>query len=116
MSEQYEIVEFKLQDNSTILVEGISSSSGTEGELLGMSCGVPKKAVKTFEETIDSIKSVAETAISSIKKIANPPKEVTLELGIKLSGETGAIIAKASVEGNIKVTFKWTLDSTEKTT
>lgn len=107
MTDKYELIEFKIGDDSTILVEAISTKRGNENELLSASTGIAKTAVKTFNETIESIKSVAETVINSIKKIADPPKEITLELGLKLSGETGAIIAKASAEGNIKVILKW---------
>lgn len=107
MTDTYELAEFKLEDGSVILVETISTKRGNRNELLSTNGEPVKRAVTTFKETIDSMKGVAETAINSIKEIVNPPKEVTLELGIKLSGETGAIIAKASAEGNIKVTFKW---------
>lgn len=116
MSEQYEIVEFKLQDNTTILVETVPDSSCARSELLGESHKIPQKALRSFKEAIDSIKSVAETTVHSIKEITVPPKEVTLELGIKLSGEAGAIITKVSTEGNIKVTFKWIAGNIEKIT
>lgn len=107
MTDRYELTEFKLGDDSTILVETITTNGGGETERLGLGGGKPEEAAKTFKETIGSIKGVAEAAINTIKEIADPPKEMTLELGLKLSGETGAIIAKASAEGNIKVVLKW---------
>jgi len=35
------------------------------------------------------------------------PKEIKLEIGFKLSGELGVIIAETQTEGNLKVTATW---------
>jgi hypothetical protein len=35
------------------------------------------------------------------------PDEISLELGVKLSGEAGWFIAKSSLEGSVKITVTW---------
>src|SRR4051812_10319490 len=65
------------------------------------------KAKLSFEAAIDSVKPVAEILMKKLKDIASP-KEVTVEFGIKVNAEAGAIISSISAEANFKVTLKWT--------
>ncbi|WP_329484213.1 hypothetical protein OG555_18860 [Kribbella sp. NBC_01484] len=47
--------------------------------------------------------------IETWARTANPA-EVELKLGVKLTAEAGAIIAKTSAEGNLEVTLRWALE------
>jgi hypothetical protein len=57
--------------------------------------------------------SSAETAIAAegvlhqLRSLAEPPDEVAVEFGVKMSAETGAVIAKASTEANFKISLSW---------
>jgi hypothetical protein len=42
-----------------------------------------------------------------LQEIPVKPDEFALEFGIKFTAEAGALIAKTTAEGNIKVAFKW---------
>jgi translation elongation factor EF-Ts len=65
-----------------------------------------KEAGKSLEEALDDI----APAIEALRKMAtavSSPKEVTLEVGLKLTAAAGVVLASAGAEGTIKVTMKW---------
>jgi len=41
------------------------------------------------------------------KLVASAPEHFTVEFGVKLGGETGIIVAKGTVEANLKITMTW---------
>ncbi|OWK34897.1 hypothetical protein FRUB_09739 [Fimbriiglobus ruber] len=43
----------------------------------------------------------------------NNPSEVAIEFGIKVSVESGVIVASAEAEANFKVSLKWKNSKTE---
>lgn len=100
------LVEFPLEDGTSILVEVdeveaggvVKASRGSE---------TIAKAQKTFEEAMDKVKPAASAIIAKIRSLSDSPDEVEVEFGLKLSAEAGAFVASAGVEANYKVTLKW---------
>ncbi|MEL6655531.1 MAG: CU044_2847 family protein [Bacteroidota bacterium] len=66
-----------------------------------------KKATMNFSNALNPIKSVAQTVVDKIKELPSPPNELTLEMGLKLTADTSAVIAKAGSEAHMKIVFKW---------
>ncbi|MER7205947.1 CU044_2847 family protein [Streptosporangium sp. NPDC000239] len=64
-------------------------------------------ARQRFEEALKHVRGAAETALRTFRESAIGPDEVEVEFGVKLGTEAGAVIAKASVEGNLTVRVKW---------
>lgn len=65
-----------------------------------------KEAGRNLEDALDDI----VPAIEALRKMAaavSSPKEVTLEVGLKLTAAAGVVLASAGAEGTIKVTMKW---------
>ncbi len=102
-----QIVEFPLEDGSTIWVEV------DELEGAGMAAPVAlgdkriKKAKQSFEAALENVKPAASVVISKLRDLIEQPDEIGLEFGIKLSMESGVILASAGMEANFKVTLKW---------
>jgi hypothetical protein len=80
-----------------------------------------RKVAKTDEELEKKSKSVLEAAKNLIYKVgwdmigvftsmAQRPDKVEVSFGIKLDGESGAMIAKVGVEGAITVKLTWEKD------
>ena len=65
------------------------------------------KATDTFESALDKVRSAAEGILNQLRSLAQPPDEVGVEFGVKMSAESGAIIAKASGEANFKINLTW---------
>lgn len=65
------------------------------------------KANDTFDSALDRIRSAADSMLNRLTSLAQPPDELTVEFGVKLNAETGAVIAKASTEANFTIHLKW---------
>lgn len=84
----------------------------------GENTTVAKAAVR-FDEVTNLIKNVSRNVVNAIEGLAKRPAEVEVQFGIKLGGEAGAFVAKASTEANFSITLKWVeeknkLDSSKK--
>ncbi len=100
------LVEFSLEDGGSILVEVEGPEMGgmvpvSRGE------GVPEKARQSFEAALDKVRPAAQAIIKKLRSLHDPPDEIEVEFGLKMSAEAGALIAAAGVEANYKVTLTW---------
>jgi len=100
------LVEFPLEDGTTILVEVDDSETGSVVRS-GRVGDVVSKSQKTFEEAMDKVKPAASAIIAKIRSLHDAPDEVEVEFGLKMSADAGAFVASAGVEANYKVTLKW---------
>lgn len=102
-----QFVEFSLEDGGVILVEvevpeepGMVPVARTPKEMT-------QRAGQTFEAALDKIRPAAQAVIAKLRALHDPPDQITVEFGLKLSAEAGAIIAAATTEANYKVTLTW---------
>lgn len=92
-------------ENGTIVVEtddqepGFQSVSRT-GQLIHDASG-------KFEDAFRNVRDAAESALASLRGGDLDPDAVELEFGVKLNAAAGAVIAKTSVEGHLKVKLTW---------
>src|SRR6476659_6023366 len=101
------LVEFPMDDGSTILVEvddpgmgGGAMRSGRPGEMLD-------RARITYEQALDKIQPAAAGIISRLRHLPDPPDEIAVELGISLSAEAGAFLASAATQAHFLLTLTW---------
>lgn len=73
-----------------------------------VSTGAVGKAKKNFREIIDEVAPMTRQIVESLTSDAPALESIEVEMGIKVSGEAGAIIAKAATEGNLILKMKWT--------
>lgn len=101
------LIEFPLEDGTTILVE--SNVSEPEVGLLdaGRQEQVIARATQTFEQALDRVKPAASAIIQKIRSLHDAPDEVEVEFGLKLSADAGAFVASAGIDANYAVTLKW---------
>jgi hypothetical protein len=77
------------------------------------SYGVTAVGIRREDGTIDldsalsGVKQAAAQVLETIRSIAVPPDSCEISFGVKLSGEMGAIIAKASTEANFTIKLVW---------
>jgi Trypsin-co-occurring domain 1 len=71
-----------------------------------------KNTIVQLDERLDdalaSVRPAAQAVIRSLRSLT--PQELTVEFGIRLDAEAGAVIAKTCLTGHFTVTMKW--DST----
>ncbi|WP_433327913.1 CU044_2847 family protein [Spirillospora sp. CA-294931] len=68
---------------------------------------VVQDAKTRFEDALVNVRAAAETALSTLRDSSLNPDTVELEFGVKLNAAAGAVIAKTSVEGHLKVKLTW---------
>jgi NTP-dependent ternary system trypsin peptidase co-occuring protein len=107
-------LEATADDGTTLLVEvdveAIEVISATApGGTLASAGGA--KVVERLEDLGKSIGAACQTIYTHARNSleAHTPDEFSLEFGVKLAGEAGLwVLTKASAEGSVKVTAKWT--------
>jgi hypothetical protein len=102
-----EIVRFELGGGSTVLVETEENTFGVERVSRGTDGVV--EAGRRLEDALVSVRDAAQASLNVLRRLS--PDTIEVEFGIKLSGEVGAIISKASSEGHFRVKLSWSPDT-----
>jgi len=101
-----EQIAFESEDEPILI--GLSDGETQAQGRVKISAGTGlEKARQTLSDSLDSIKKVADGVNDKLQESNRYPDEVTVEFGINIAVEAGAIIAKTSGEGHIKLTLKW---------
>ena len=89
-----------------VLVVEVDRSEISEDLVLASEPGrVIARAQVTLEEALARLKPSLGKVVDLLKELS--PEQTVVEFGLKLGGETGAIIAKGTAEVNFKVTISW---------
>lgn len=64
-------------------------------------------AKQKFKDAISGIGPMTEELLDSLRGTVQRPDSIEVQMSIKVSGELGAVVAKASTEGNFLVKIKW---------
>jgi hypothetical protein len=100
------LVEFPLEGGNSILVE--VDEPEAEGVVRAARPGeIAERALQTFETALQKIQPAAIVIIDHLRKLSDPPDQVNVEFGVKLSAGAGAVLASAGAEANYKVTLSW---------
>jgi hypothetical protein len=67
-----------------------------------------KEIPDTMDQALDRLRPLVEVLFERISSVSKAPKEVELNLGLKLSGKVGIFVAESSGEATIAVKLKWT--------
>lgn len=89
-----------------MLVVEVDRTEVSEDLVLASEPGkVAARAQVTLEEALSRLKPSLCKVVDLLKELS--PDRTAVEFGLKLGGETGAIIAKGTAEVNFKVTMSW---------
>lgn len=102
-----QLVEFPLEDGGMILVEVDEPESAGKRARVARGDKTVERANQNFETAMDKVKPTANAVISKLRGLYDPPQEISVEFGLKLSAEAGVVLAAAGIEANYRVTLKW---------
>ncbi|NGO47960.1 CU044_2847 family protein [Streptomyces ureilyticus] len=102
-----DVVSFELPDGGRVLVEPVDEEAYGLEEIAVSGGTVIRRAQEGLDEALDGIRRLAAEAHTRITSIDVAPQRLELEFGVKLSGETGAVLAKASGEAHLVVRAVW---------
>ncbi len=87
----------------------IASSDSADG--LGPA-GFGRKAIiaapLTFEQAIAGLRPTVQVISEQFKGLADPPEEIEVSFGLKITGSVNAGIISAGGESQLTVTLRWT--------
>jgi hypothetical protein len=99
-----ELVRFVTAGGTSVLIESDDAPGGYQKAGVGDRIA---QARRLFEDGIGDITDAAESAMNVIRSRTRRPDDVTIEFGVNLLYEHGAVIAKAGIGANLKVTLRW---------
>jgi hypothetical protein len=102
-----QLIEYPTESGEPILVEIEIHEVEEGGEIEVARFDGFKKAVKTFEESLSSVKPVVKSIVNKLSDLIEKPHEINVEFGVKMGAKGGIIVASSDIEGNFKVTLKW---------
>lgn len=97
-------MEFRTADGTVV---GVESGERPNGSRLVARGDGTLQAARTFEGALEGVRAAAESALRVFRDGTLRPDGVEIEFGVKLSAETGAIIAKGTAEGHLVVKLTW---------
>jgi hypothetical protein len=101
-------IEFRLDDNETIVVEVDEPEEERGARRVGRETeGEPEQASQSFEQALKKIRPATEKVITTLRDLIQKPDGIEMEFGFSLSAGTGVIIASASTQANYRVTLRW---------
>jgi Trypsin-co-occurring domain 1 len=104
-----ELVAMPLENGGEIVVEMDHSQTGVvKAERPGQIVG---KAAQTLEAALESVAPAAQSVLAKLRPVR--PQEITVEFGLTLTAEAGAVIAKTASGCHLKVTLRWERDDAE---
>lgn len=71
--------------------------------------GAEKDVPQSMEDSLERLRPLVETLFEKMAGAAQAPKEIELNLGLKLSGKVGLFVAESSGEASLSVKLKWVL-------
>jgi hypothetical protein len=103
-----ELAQFPLNGGGVLVVE-VDAADGSSKRVMrgGSSEPVIATATTTFESALQTVRCAAEGILHQLRSLAQPPDEVEVEFGIKMSAETGIIVAKGTTEANFRINLTW---------
>ncbi|MEM7658297.1 MAG: CU044_2847 family protein [Bacteroidota bacterium] len=100
------LLSYPGDQDTDILVELIDEEDNYEA-YRGAAEVITKKAKKSFNDTLDSLKLITEQVVGKLKEVRDSPDEVTLQLGVKITAEADIVLAKVNGATHMNLTLKW---------
>lgn len=98
------VIEIPVEGGGRLLVQ--AGPEAAELELATRGVGVTiARARESVQAAVDQIKPGLEAVLGRLKDMA--ADEVTVEFGVVLGAEAGAVVAKGSAEAHFAVTLSW---------
>ncbi|MFG1869889.1 CU044_2847 family protein [Micromonospora arborensis] len=99
-----ELRRFDLEGGGSVVVEVDGRAGVTPAGNAGK---VVREARATFDRALSEVRDAASAALGQFQAMAHRPDEVEITFGVQLTAETGAVIARTGVQGQLTVTVRW---------
>jgi hypothetical protein len=116
------LIELPLADGGSVAVEvsdadgasaGVADSGpilrGGQGTMRGAGMREPliESATQTLEASVAKVVPALRAVLEELRGISGDLTQIELEVGLKLTGEAGMVLARAGAEANFQVHLTW---------
>ncbi|MGH2912943.1 MAG: CU044_2847 family protein [Solirubrobacteraceae bacterium] len=101
------LIEVPLSTGGSITVEVDEPTAGRT--MRGGERGVElvERGGRTLEESLGTIAPALREVLDRLRGVSTELSQIEVELGLKLTGEAGMVVAKAGAEANFRVLVRW---------
>lgn len=98
------LTRIPLEGGGCVLVEG---AAGVEGPVkAGRVADAIREVPETLQDALEPVTRAAQAALDQLRKAR--PDTITVEFGVDLAVEAGAVITKSRANCHLQVTVAWT--------
>ncbi|GAA2781049.1 CU044_2847 family protein [Saccharopolyspora taberi] len=98
------LVSMPLDGGGEILIEAADEQHGNAR--VGRRNGV-EQATETVQAAMGATRPAAEAVLGELRSMEQPPARISLQFGIKVTGEANLAVAKSAGEANFTVSVEW---------
>ncbi|NMB85916.1 MAG: hypothetical protein A4E44_00294 [Methanosaeta sp. PtaB.Bin018] len=98
------LAEYEVGGDETIRIEVEEIETGFVPSSLGFDI---LKTDKKFEDIISNLDSSLNILYDKIRNVKHKPKDVSVEFGLKITGNCQAFITSAGMAAQFKITVTW---------
>ncbi|GGN29919.1 hypothetical protein GCM10011578_066630 [Streptomyces fuscichromogenes] len=100
------LARLELDSGGSILLEASDALEGADGPVkAGRSADRIRELHSTVQGTLAPVRELAAAVVQQLRQAG--PDEVTIEFGVDLAAEAGAVIAKTETACHLKVIVAW---------
>lgn len=101
------LLEVPLAAGGSILVE--TQAAGDQRTMRGGAAAdqLMQRGQQTLEEGLGTIAPALGRMLDELRGVSHELSEIEVELGLKLAGEAGMVIARVATEANFRVLVRW---------
>jgi hypothetical protein len=99
------LVEVPLAAGGSITVEVEDGSRTMRGGDRGTD--LVERSGRTLEESLGSVAPALREVLGKLRGVSSELSQIEVELGLKLTGEAGMVVARAGAEANFRVLLRW---------
>lgn len=107
MAAMTRLIEMPLASGSSITVE-VDDTGGGRTMRGGGGADLLERSTATLEESVGAIAPALRGVLSELRGVSGDLSQIELEVGLKLTGEAGMVLARAGAEANFLVHLTWT--------
>jgi hypothetical protein len=101
------LIEVPLSAGGSITVEVDEPAGGRTMRGGERGAELVERGGRTLEESLGTIAPALREVLDRVRGVSTELSQVEVELGLKLTGEAGMVIAKAGAEANFRVLVRW---------
>ena len=98
------LISMPLEGGGEILIEAADEQRGNQR--VGRRDGITE-ATETVQAAMSRIRPAAEAVLDELRAMEQQPSKISLQFGIKVTGEANLAVAKTAGEANFTVNVEW---------